>query len=206
MIIHDKIYTEDDIPQSKFNIEDGFFDKKNILLQAFFAGKKERAKYRNLEETIARRWHTGMSWRKVVVALKPDAHNNIIVRRKFPNAYGWPVIDHLIDVHFNGDDGDSDSDENCFPQDIEPIQNLTNEGPTKYERLESIPKEYEWLNKAETNGVFDEGPTGMISTVGEIVEALAKRGFSAMTDRGNTPEDPNDEILRFEEMNSDLVQ
>lgn len=62
------------------------------------------------------------------------------------------------------------------------------------------------MNKVETNGVFDEGPTGMISTVGEIVEALAKRGFSAVIDRRNASEDPNDEVLRFEEMNSDLVQ
>ena len=46
----------------------------------------------------------------------------------------------------------------------------------------------------------------MISTVGEIVEALAKRGFSAVIDRRNASEDPNDEVLRFEEMNSDLVQ
>lgn len=41
VIIHDKIYNEDDIPQSEFDIEDGFFDKKNILLQAFFC-RKER--------------------------------------------------------------------------------------------------------------------------------------------------------------------
>jgi hypothetical protein len=207
VIIHDKIYNEDDIPQSEFDIEDGFFGKKNILLQAFFAGKKERAKYRNLEETIARRWHEGMAWRKVVVALKPDAHNNIIVRRKFANAYGWPVIDHLIDVHFNGDD-DDDNDENDdinSTQVVEPIQSVT-EGKKKYRKAENIPQEYGWLNKVETNGVFDEGPTGMISTVGEIVEALAKRGFSAVIDRRNASEDPNDEVLRFEEMNSDLVQ
>lgn len=207
VIIHDKIYNEDDIPQSEFDIEDGFFDKKSILLQAFFAGKKERAKYRNLEETIARRWHEGMAWRKVVVALKPDAHNNIIVRRKFANAYGWPVIDHLIDVHFNGDD-DDDNDENDdinSTQVVEPIQSVT-EGKKKYRKAENIPQEYGWLNKVETNGVFDEGPTGMISTVGEIVEALAKRGFSAVIDRRNASEDPNDEVLRFEEMNSDLVQ
>lgn len=32
--------------------------------------------------------------------LEPDAHNNIIVRRMFPNAYGWPVVEHLVKEHF----------------------------------------------------------------------------------------------------------
>lgn len=46
VIIHDKIYNEDDIPQSEFDIEDGFFDKKNILLQAFL---QERKNVRSIE-------------------------------------------------------------------------------------------------------------------------------------------------------------
>jgi hypothetical protein len=53
-----------------------------------------------LEEKIARDWHSDMTWRKVLVKLEPDAHNNIIVRRMFPNAYGWPVIEHLVREHF----------------------------------------------------------------------------------------------------------
>lgn len=32
--------------------------------------------------------------------LEPDAHNNMVVRRMFANAYGWPVIKHLTDTHF----------------------------------------------------------------------------------------------------------
>lgn len=32
--------------------------------------------------------------------LSPDAHNNIVVRRMFANAHGWPVIKHLVDTHF----------------------------------------------------------------------------------------------------------
>jgi len=67
-----------------------------------------------VEEKIARAYHRDISWRKVLVRLEPDAHNNMIVRRMFANAYGWPVVKHLCDTHF----GDSaaaltrDDDEN----------------------------------------------------------------------------------------------
>ncbi|RYP80865.1 hypothetical protein DL769_002243 [Monosporascus sp. CRB-8-3] len=54
-----------------------------------------------VEEKIARAYHRDLSWRKVLVKLEPDAHNNIIVRRTFSNAYGWPVIKHLCDAHFS---------------------------------------------------------------------------------------------------------
>ncbi|KAL9094717.1 MAG: hypothetical protein Q9165_002987 [Trypethelium subeluteriae] len=53
-----------------------------------------------VEEKIARAYHRDLSWRKVLVRLEPDAHNNMIVRRRFANAYGWPVIKHLCDTHF----------------------------------------------------------------------------------------------------------
>lgn len=53
-----------------------------------------------VEEKIARAYHHGLSWRKVLVRLEPDAHNNMVVRRMFSNAYGWPVIKHLVDTHF----------------------------------------------------------------------------------------------------------
>jgi hypothetical protein len=54
-----------------------------------------------VEEKIARAYHKDLSWRKVLVSLEPDAHNNIIVRRMFANAYGWPVVKHLCDTHFS---------------------------------------------------------------------------------------------------------
>ncbi|KAL7823028.1 putative serine esterase domain-containing protein [Trichoderma gracile] len=54
-----------------------------------------------VEEKISRGYHKDLSWRKVLVKLEPDAHNNIFVRRMFPNAYGWPVIKHLVDAHFS---------------------------------------------------------------------------------------------------------
>jgi hypothetical protein len=53
-----------------------------------------------VEEKIARAYHRDLSWRKVLVRLEPDAHNNMFVRRTFANAYGWPVVKHLCDTHF----------------------------------------------------------------------------------------------------------
>lgn len=54
-----------------------------------------------VEEKIARAYHRDLSWRKVLVNLEPDAHNNIICRRMFANAFGWPVVKHLVDAHFS---------------------------------------------------------------------------------------------------------
>lgn len=54
-----------------------------------------------VEEKIARAYHRDLSWRKVLVRLEPDAHNNMIVRRMFANAYGWPVVKHICDTHFS---------------------------------------------------------------------------------------------------------
>ncbi|KAH7375044.1 revertant of glycogen synthase kinase mutation [Plectosphaerella cucumerina] len=54
-----------------------------------------------VEEKIARAYHRGIAWRKVLVKVEPDAHNNIIVRRMFANAFGWPVVKHMVDAHFS---------------------------------------------------------------------------------------------------------
>ena len=54
-----------------------------------------------VEEKIARAYHRDLSWRKVLVRLEPDAHNNMVVRRMFANAYGWPVVRHLVETHFS---------------------------------------------------------------------------------------------------------
>jgi len=89
-IFHDRLYTPEDIPPmepSRDNTEEQ-------------TTKRQKLK---LEEKIARDWHSDMTWRKVLVKLEPDAHNNIIVRRMFPNAYGWPVVEHLVREHFSHD-------------------------------------------------------------------------------------------------------
>ncbi|CZR63885.1 related to ROG1 Protein with putative serine active lipase domain [Phialocephala subalpina] len=81
-----------------------------------------------VEEKIARAYHRDLSWRKVLVRLEPDAHNNMIVRRMFANAYGWPVVKHLCDTHFsdstaaNTRDDDEGSEERAKGE---------NEGPAK---------------------------------------------------------------------------
>ncbi|KAL2691746.1 hypothetical protein Neosp_002136 [[Neocosmospora] mangrovei] len=54
-----------------------------------------------VEEKIARAYHRDLSWRKVLVKVEPDAHNNVFVRRMFANAYGWPVVKHMVDAHFS---------------------------------------------------------------------------------------------------------
>lgn len=89
-IFHDRLYSPEDIPPvtpSRDNTEEQTTKRQKL----------------RLEEKIARDWHSDMTWRKVLVKLEPDAHNNIIVRRMFPNAYGWPVVEHLVREHFSFD-------------------------------------------------------------------------------------------------------
>ncbi|KAK0641587.1 putative serine esterase-domain-containing protein [Cercophora newfieldiana] len=65
-----------------------------------------------VEERIARAYHRELSWRKVLVKIEPDAHNNIIVRRMFANAFGWPVVHHLVEAHFSDSAAARTRDEN----------------------------------------------------------------------------------------------
>lgn len=169
VIVHDKVYTEKDLPPVMPESEGTYKDSKNILLEPFTIRRKD--KKRTLEETIARRWHEGVSWRKVVVSLKPDAHNNIVVRRRFSNAYGWPVTDHLIESHFDGDDNNDyshydylENSQELIPQD-------------QRGRLVEPNKDYAWLTRVENSKLFDEGPTGMISTVGEMLGTFSRKNY-----------------------------
>ncbi|KAL4972435.1 putative serine esterase-domain-containing protein [Aspergillus desertorum] len=102
-IFHDRVYHPKDIPPP-------IVKRRNAAVDTFQAGDtaadhaitEDFANNAGLkvEEKIARAYHRGLSWRKVLVRLEPDAHNNIIVRRMFTNAYGWPVVQHLVDAHF----------------------------------------------------------------------------------------------------------
>lgn len=135
IIIHDKVYTEEDLPKSEKSIGDvekeaaalsthsnGIqisrrrsslhiiteSDKKGVIDMITTKGEEIRLVImgnmtEQLEEAIAREYHKLMQWRKVLVKLRPDAHNNIVVRRRFSNAYGWPVVDHLVANHFGLD-------------------------------------------------------------------------------------------------------
>jgi hypothetical protein len=116
-IFHDRIYTEEDLPPRLYKAKTSIFgvlkrnsssSSDNPQSPTSIASSNsdepttcptvEKSK---LEERMARAWHQDLSWRKVLVRLEPDAHNNIVVRRRFANAYGWPVIDHLVDNHFS---------------------------------------------------------------------------------------------------------
>ncbi|KAI4731552.1 DUF676-domain-containing protein [Aureobasidium sp. EXF-10728] len=105
-IFHDRIYHPEDIPPPPMK-------RPSRLARSF---SSDSASFRTsqsrddtasvdmgnmkVEEKIARAYHKDLSWRKVLVRLEPDAHNNMIVRRMFANAYGWPVVKHLCDTHF----------------------------------------------------------------------------------------------------------
>jgi len=110
-IFHDRVYHPEDIPPPPTK-------KQRPSLRRSFSSESRNGPSRantiydgqsnetpdmggmKVEEKIARAYHHGLSWRKVLVRLEPDAHNNMVVRRMFSNAYGWPVIKHLVDTHF----------------------------------------------------------------------------------------------------------
>ncbi|EMD89149.1 hypothetical protein COCC4DRAFT_50547 [Bipolaris maydis ATCC 48331] len=98
-IFHDRIYHPEDIPPPPLKKRaTRNFSGDSVASQASTTSVDDSVM--RVEEKIARAYHKDLSWRKVLVSLEPDAHNNIIVRRMFANAYGWPVIKHLCDTHF----------------------------------------------------------------------------------------------------------
>ncbi|WPK24427.1 hypothetical protein PUMCH_001701 [Australozyma saopauloensis] len=131
VIFHDKVYTENDLPKAEKSVKEvedeaalisslngvkrrsslqsvGDAERKGMIKMIASKGEEIRLVIlgnmtEQLEEAIAREYHKLMLWRKVLVRLKPDAHNNIVVRRRFSNAYGWPIVDHLVENHFDVD-------------------------------------------------------------------------------------------------------
>lgn len=112
-IFHDRVYHPEDIPPpplkrtgsklgrtfSSDNVNKSGASSANSLHSVESVASIDSGGMK-VEEKIARAYHKDLSWRKVLVRLEPDAHNNMIVRRQFANAYGWPVIKHLCDTHF----------------------------------------------------------------------------------------------------------
>lgn len=190
VIIHDKVYYSCDLPQLDKNPR---IRKSSGVIQMIL-DKGERLKKivqgketEEVEEQIARNYHRLMLWRKVLVRLKPDAHNNIIVRRRFSNAYGWPVIKDLVEHHFGVD---VDADEAALrngsmePSDSENSVDLAADENTlrkillKEENLkenEDIDREVTddssntaWLAAdADAESIFALGPTGILSDVSD---------------------------------------
>jgi hypothetical protein len=98
-IFHDRVYHPEDIPPPPTKKKSTCRMNSGDSTSSSAVGTADEGVMR-VEEKIARAYHKDLSWRKVLVRLEPDAHNNIIVRRMFANAYGWPVIKHLCDTHF----------------------------------------------------------------------------------------------------------
>ncbi|KAF2814292.1 DUF676-domain-containing protein [Mytilinidion resinicola] len=103
-IFHDRVYHPEDIPPPPVKRPSRLTRSFSSEQGSFASGSSEQSQDDSggmrVEEKIARAYHKDLSWRKVLVRLEPDAHNNIIVRRMFANAYGWPVVKHLCDTHF----------------------------------------------------------------------------------------------------------
>ncbi|OOQ86771.1 putative lipase/serine esterase [Penicillium brasilianum] len=112
-IFHDRIYHPEDIPAplpvKRRTLTFASLQPKHAktappqatqLSSSSTSNAKSSESGLKVEEKIARAYHRDLTWRKVLVRLEPDAHNNIIVRRMFTNAYGWPVVKHLVDTHF----------------------------------------------------------------------------------------------------------
>ncbi|TVY32296.1 putative lipase, partial [Lachnellula subtilissima] len=173
-----------------------------------------------VEEKIARAYHRDLSWRKVLVRLEPDAHNNMIVRRMFANAYGWPVIKHLCDTHFsdsaeaNTPDSDESNeerakDENEAPdkdgretnKKNEPNRMLSSEDRTDSEAREASDEVSALNLKAKPNSMAKalsankkERPT--YERTGTDSEAWSERDWA---DSGEDSEDEEDQKKKSDE-------
>lgn len=101
VIFHDKFYNFENLPDSDNE------DHKPAFLKRMF----NYPQWKRLKQVeIAKKYHSkGLTWRKVLVNLPPDAHNNIVVRRRFANGYGWGVIDHLCENLFYSNTGDDNN-------------------------------------------------------------------------------------------------
>ncbi|KAL2863098.1 lipase ROG1 family protein [Aspergillus lucknowensis] len=132
-IFHDRIYHPEDIPPVLVEQGPQLLEPSHDNIpanQPSVEGTMGKTGLK-VEEKIARAYHRGLSWRKVLVRLEPDAHNNIIVRRMFANAYGWPVVQHLVDAHFtpmfSTNLGDASEDvRECPTQPIGKVEDIHN--------------------------------------------------------------------------------
>lgn len=86
-IIHDRVY----VPSAT---------KWKGISHSKFATIWKGKGHNKIEEEIARLWHSDMAFRKVCVRLHHNAHEGIVVRRRWVNAGGgWNVLAHLMREH-----------------------------------------------------------------------------------------------------------
>ncbi|CAH2353960.1 putative lipase Rog1p [[Candida] railenensis] len=149
----------------------------------------------HLEEEIAREYHKQMSWRKVLVQLRPDAHNNIIVRRRYANAYGWPVVSHIVSNHFGIEEyeppvavKETESQDDLEDEvDLSRIlsRDLISKQNEEVDEVESEVKPKEanhWINsKDDSESIFAVGPTGLLSDVSEMMGSLKDHWYGRVT-------------------------
>lgn len=183
VIIHDKVYHETDLPpEEEISQRRASSFSENVQPTSLKKRILDTIDYEvaHLEEQIAREYHKNMSWRKVIVKLKPDAHNNIIVRRRFANAYGWPVIEHLVNNHFH-DSGEppeikmNSTDSLDNEVDLSSIigRKLITEQNNEIDKQTSQETEHYWINsKDNAESLFAVGPTGLLGDVTEMMGNL----------------------------------
>jgi hypothetical protein len=133
-----------------------------------------------VEEKIARAYHRDLSWRKVLVRLEPDAHNNMMVRRMFANAYGWPVVRHLCDAHFG--DGALMAAEAAAAR----------ETATPGTHMASLDELVDRALAAARPAVSAQGKSGPAAPLLQIVDAVPERD-TAYLDSSEDDDEPDDE-------------
>lgn len=89
VVLHDRMYFPWELPAAAPKQDKGWIESLDPFKRVA-----------ELEDQIARGYHHGKLWRKVIVRMEGDAHNNMIVRRRFANAYGWQVVHHMVTNHF----------------------------------------------------------------------------------------------------------
>lgn len=145
-IIHDKIYSPEDVVK----IQETY---KDTILHKYL--KSDPSTNYNLVKLMADNWQHDMSWRKVIVAMKADAHNNIIVRRRFGNAYGWSVVDHIVKEHFTS---------KVVPLSTGVVPEPNSRGSIEIQNTDPN-KLYSWLTRIEEN--YQDG---MITSVSSMLQ------------------------------------
>jgi hypothetical protein len=213
-IFHDKIYHDYDLPPPKLRKRSSLFRRNPNSVHNSNSGGVDNSKQNDesdmidkskLEEIIAREWHKNMSWRKVLVKLEPDAHNNIIVRRRFANAYGWPVIDHLVKVHFGGDEVNSSKKTTSAIKDEKtssPDQSIMVDAAAKDSRSDTLLVKPTNSNSSSSSGSASEGKNQQLrlqtsyltTTVNhltynplEVLRSGARNSSSIERSRGQSP-------------------
>ncbi|MCJ1281193.1 hypothetical protein MMC26_000511 [Xylographa opegraphella] len=210
-IFHDRVYHPDDIPPlptkqrgtTKSSFSTDARDDKLLTSNSSEQsnGQSTSPSSMKVEEKIARAYHRDLSWRKVLVRLEPDAHNNIVVRRMFANAYGWPVIKHLVDTHFADTfaaiiaDAEESSEDRAMPVD-EAMDEQGGEVKGKSQKLHSVADS----ERSETDDKLSDlrSPTDNIASNSFGLPQIVRADSAQWDDRFFDGTDDDDEEDDYE--------